>query len=96
MKIDWKLKGWNLIKFGCSKDSIIHPETCATMVKMNHDNEKSLHDWITNDGTLTMENSLDAWLEEHYSETIVDIIVNNPTLLSTLKEALDALETTNE
>lgn len=71
MKIDWKLKGWNLIKFGCSKDSIVHPETCISMVKIDHNNEKSLYDWITSDGTLNVKNSLSAWLQEYYSQIAI-------------------------
>lgn len=62
MKIDWKLKGNNLLRFGCGKDVTVHPETCSKMVLMNCNEDKSLYDWITNDGESTLGTSLSNWL----------------------------------
>lgn len=76
MKIDWKLKGSNLLRFGCGKDTIVHPETCSGMVLMGHNNNKSLADWITSDSTLETKGSLIEWLTAYYAAT-VDVAQND-------------------
>lgn len=68
MKIDWKLKGFNLLKFSCNKDTVIHPETCSDVVLMGHDGEVSLTDWIKS-GTESIGNNLSDWLTNIWSET---------------------------
>ena len=79
MKIDWKIKGWNLLKFGCSQDSVIHPETCSDVVMLGHNNSLSLSNWITEDSTKDMKNSLSEWLAEYYA-TATLAIAGNDTL----------------
>lgn len=70
MKIDWKLKGSNLLRFSCGKDTIVHPETCSGMVLMRHNTNKSLADWITSDSTLETKGSLIEWLTAYYAATV--------------------------
>ena len=73
MKIDWKLKGWNLLKFGCSRDSVIHPETCSDVVLMGHNGSQSLTDWITKDQTNpSLGNSLTDWITNIFIQTVGD------------------------
>lgn len=79
MKIDWKIKGWNLLKFGCSKDSVIHPETCSDVVMLGHNNSLSLSNWITEDSTKKMKNSLSEWLAEYYASATLAIAANDET-----------------
>lgn len=70
MKIDWKLTGNNLFHFNCSKDAVIHPETCITQVLTTHDGNSSLYDWITTDSDNTsyeLKPSLMDWLQTYYS-----------------------------
>jgi len=76
MKIDWKLKGSNLLRFSCGKDTIVHPETCSGMVLMEHNNNKSLADWITSDSTRETKGSLIEWLTAYYAAT-VDVARND-------------------
>lgn len=77
MKIDWKIKGWNLLKFGCSKDSVIHPETCSDVVMLGHNNSLSLSNWITEDSTKKMKNSLSEWLATYYADITLPIAGND-------------------
>lgn len=70
MKLDWKLKGGNLLKFNCNKESIVHPETCTKMVQMDHDSNKSLYDWITNNDTTDLKSCLGDWIETSIIEVI--------------------------
>ena len=77
MKIDWKLKGFNLLKFGCGKEVTVHPETCSDMVLMRHNNNKSLADWITDDSTLETKSSLSKWLEEYYATATLAVAKND-------------------
>lgn len=70
MKLDWKLKGGNLLKFNCNKESIVHPETCTKMVQMDHDSNKSLYDWITNNDTTDLKSCLGDWIDTSIIEVI--------------------------
>lgn len=79
MKIDWKLKGFNLLKFSCNKDTVIHPETCSDVVLMGHDGEVSLTDWIKG-SSQNIENSLGEWITNNLGSSIsVNIPYNQIT-----------------
>lgn len=69
MKIDWKLKGLNLLKFNCNKDTVIHPETCSDMVQMEHDGTLNLTDWIKS-GTSSIGDNLADWITNNLSGSI--------------------------
>lgn len=70
MELDWKLKGSNLLKFNCNKESIVHPETCTKMVQMDHNSNKSLYDWITNNGATDLKSCLGDWIDSSIIEVI--------------------------
>lgn len=73
MKIDWKLKGSNLLKFGCGKDVTVHPETCSDVVLMGHNGSQSLTDWITKDQTNpSLGSSLTDWITNIFIKTVDD------------------------
>lgn len=71
MKIDWKLKGNNLFKFNCNKESIIHPETCSQMIKMDHSDDLSLFNWITSNNVKEIKASLSDWLTAYYNQIVL-------------------------
>lgn len=77
MKIDWKLKGFNLLKFVCNKSLVLHPETCSEMLLMEHDGNLNLKDWITGNGTTEIESSLGDWLEANLTDVVVDPASND-------------------
>lgn len=70
MKIDWKLKGNNLLKFGGGKDVTVHPETCSDMVLMGHNGSQSLTDWITKDTETGLGTSLTDWITNSFIKTV--------------------------
>lgn len=72
MKIDWKLKGLNLLKFNCNKDQIVHPETCSDMVLMGHDGEINLTDWLTTGGMQPFPicDNLAEWITTNLSSSL--------------------------
>ena len=78
MKIDWKLKGFNLLKFVCNKSLVLHPETCSNMVLMDHDSDLNLKNWITGgSSSVNIESSLGAWLIQNYSSLTVPYAGND-------------------
>lgn len=70
MKIDWKLKGNNLLRFGCGKDVTVHPETCSDAVLMGHNGSQSLTDWITKDTETGLGTSLTDWITNSFIKTV--------------------------
>lgn len=93
MKIDWKLKGSNLLKFCCNKSSTVHPETCSDAVMIEHDSSQSLKDWITNNGTTPIGTSLSDWITQSFLKTEGDDI--KFVVESTYTPAEDIWDTTN-
>lgn len=77
MKIDWKLKGFNLLKFICNKSLVLHPETCSEMLLMKHDSDLNLKNWITSNGTTEIESSLGAWLDANLQDIQVPYAGND-------------------
>ena len=75
MKIDWKLKGSNLLRFGCGKDVTVHPKTCSDVVLMGHNGSQSLTDWITKDTEAGLGTSLTDWITNSFVQTVGDDIV---------------------
>lgn len=101
MKIDWKLKGGNLLKFGCGKDVTVHPETCSDVVLMGHNGSQSLTDWITKDQTNpSLGSSLTDWITNIFIKTVDDetqfIINANYTPTADWSESGFLLGTLNE
>lgn len=79
MKIDLKLKGFNLLKFNCNKNIVVHPETCADMVQMSHDEDFSLTDWIKGTSSSIGDN-LGDWITTNLGESVTIDANWNPNI----------------
>lgn len=79
MKIDWKLKGFNLLKFNCNKNAVVHPETCSDMVQMEHDGTLNLTDWIKS-GTSSIGDNLADWITTNLGDTVTIDTSWNPNI----------------
>lgn len=67
--IDKQLIGSNFCDLDCKdNNNPIHPETCTDIIKVSHDSEVSLAEWLKNDanGSFGDYTSMKKWLEDNY------------------------------
>lgn len=68
--IDKQLIGSNFCDLDCiDNDKTIHPESCTDVIRVSHDSEVSLAEWLKNDakGGFGDYTSMKKWLEDNYN-----------------------------
>lgn len=90
--LNWKLKGFNLLHFGCGSDSIIHPETNINQVLLDSENgnNNSLARWLSTSNGNNLNSDLITYLSNYFITSNEGGDVFGFTIPQTLQSLTDA------